>query len=97
MIYISVCFYFSNQNKIDLQIEITRFINTQLKRLNTNGSNIFINCPTLFDGKEGIIKLIIGLVTVSDGLTNAFSFINRIIKVILVLLSILVDYLRLNI
>lgn len=73
--------YFSNQNKIDLQLEITRYVYAQLKRLNTDGSTVFVNCPTLFDGKEAIIKLITGLITVSDALANAFSFINRIIKV----------------
>ena len=72
---------FSNQNKIDLQLEITRYVHAQLKRLNNDGSTTFVNCPTLFDGKEAIIKLIIGLITVSDALANAFSFINRIIKV----------------
>ncbi len=74
-------FLFSNTNKIELQIEITRFIHTHLKRLNTDGSNIFINCPTLFDGKEAPIKLILGLITVSDTFTNAFNLINKIIKV----------------
>jgi uncharacterized protein YacL len=73
--------YFSNKNKIDLQLEVTRYIQAQLKRLNSNGADIFTNCPTLFDGKEAIIKLILGLLTISDTLTNAFSIVNKIIPV----------------
>ncbi|CAF3487332.1 unnamed protein product [Adineta steineri] len=70
----------STKSKIELQLEITRYIYGQLKRLNTNGSNILINCPTLFDGKDSIIKLILGLITISDTMTTAFSLINKIIN-----------------
>ncbi len=72
---------FSNKNKINLQLELTPYIHTQLKRLNTNGSNVLINCPTLFDGKESITKLILGLIEISDTLSNAFNLVNKIIKV----------------
>ncbi len=72
---------FSNKNKIDLQIELTRYIHIQLKRLNTDGSNVLINCPTLFEGKEAIGKLILGLIAIADTIANAFSLINKIIKV----------------
>lgn len=71
-------------------------MHAQLKRLNTDGSTAFANCPTLFDGKEAIIKLIIGLITVSDALANAFSFINRIIKVKFFFFNVF-DHLPLNI
>lgn len=72
---------FSNKNRIDLQLELTRYIHTQLRRLNTNGSSVFVNCPTLFDGKDAIVKLILGLIAVSDTITNAFNLANKIIKV----------------
>jgi len=72
---------FSNKNKIDLQVELTRYIHTQLKRLKTDGSNVLINCPTLFEGKEAIGKLILGLIAIADTIANAFSLINKIIKV----------------
>ncbi len=62
-------------------MELTRYIYTQLKRLNTNGSNVLINCPTLLDEKDSIIKLILGLITISDTMATAFSLINKIINV----------------
>lgn len=71
---------FSIRNKIDLQLELTRYIYTQLKRLDTNGSDILINCPTLFDEKESV-KLILGLLSISDKIANAFILINKILKV----------------
>ena len=74
-------FIFSTKSKIDLQLEVTRYIYTQLKRLNSNGTTVLINCPTVFDGKESIIKLILGLITISDTMINAFSLINKIINV----------------
>jgi uncharacterized protein YacL len=73
--------YFSNKIKIDLQLEVTRYIQTHLKRLNSNGADIFVNCPTLFDGKEAIVKLILGLLSISDTLANAFNVVNKMITV----------------
>ncbi|CAM4879019.1 unnamed protein product [Rotaria socialis] len=70
----------STTGKIDLQLELTRYIFAQLKRLNNNGSNILVNCPTLFDGKESVIKLITALITISDTIANALNFINKIIN-----------------
>ncbi|UJR25727.1 hypothetical protein I4U23_007079 [Adineta vaga] len=70
----------NTKNKIELQLELTRHIYTQLKRLNNNGSTILPNCPTLFDGKEAIIKLIIGLLMMSDIMSTTFSLINKIIN-----------------
>jgi len=72
---------FSIKTKIDLQLEITRHIYTQLKRLNNNGTNLLMNCPTIFDAKDSIIKLILGLLTISESMTNVFSLINKIISV----------------
>ncbi len=94
----NICiFIFSTKNKIDLQLELTRYIYTQLKRLNSNGTNVLINCPTLFDGKEPIIKLILGLITISDTMINAFSLINKIInvKILFVYLNLIFLYRRL--
>ena len=73
--------YCSSKSKIDLQIEVTRYVQTQLKRLNSNGADIFVNCPTLFDGKDAIVKLILGLLSVADTLTNVFTLVNKIITV----------------
>lgn len=68
-------------NKVELQVELTRYIYTQLKRLNSNGSEIFLGCPTLFNEKDSINLLISGLTKVSDTLANLFPLINKIITV----------------
>ncbi|CAF0855042.1 unnamed protein product [Adineta ricciae] len=70
----------SARSKIELQLDLTRHIYTQLKRLNTNGAAVLPNCPTVFDGKDAIIKLILGLLMVSDTMSVTFSLINKIIN-----------------
>ena len=69
----------STRNKIDLQQEVTRYVYAQLKRLGNNGSTSLPTCPTLFDGKEAIVKLIFGLITVAEPMASAFALINKII------------------
>ncbi|CAF0745436.1 unnamed protein product [Didymodactylos carnosus] len=71
----------SYKAKILLQIDVTRFIYTQIQRLDGNdGSNIFVNCPTLFAKNDIIVELLVGLLIISDTVTNVFNLMNRIIK-----------------
>ena len=72
---------FSNKNRVELQIEITRYVHAQLLRLKINGSEELANCPTLFDPKDVVAKLILGLIAIADSITNAFNIVNKIIKV----------------
>ena len=69
------------KNKLELQMELTRYIADQLQKKKDPEVNQFVNCPTLFDNKEMIIKLIIGLSLIGDTMFNAFQLIQRIIVV----------------
>jgi hypothetical protein len=77
----SIVHVFSTKNRIDLQLEITRYIYEQLKRLNTTGSTILVNCPTMFDSKEIIMQLGPCLINIADTIANAFNLIQKIINV----------------